>query len=232
MEYFHPGVTLDSESECNEVLDHGGEPIPIPANPEPPAVLDHVIAPPVCTPSPDPRPRPPSSVGIGVRLHLRNRQKPREWWSLSPAQLDDPGQMEEESDDELAISAFLPDEPLTFAEDLTRPDAEKWRQAALEELAAHQINGTWTLVPRPAGSKVIGSKWVFKVKRNADGSINRYKARLVAKGYNQRPGFNYLEVFTPTPFIHPSYPRTCSTAGLSLALSRRLSCLPQWGNGL
>jgi len=116
---------------------------------------------------------------------------------LSPAQLDESEEMED-SDDELAMSASLPDEPLTFAEALTRPDAEKWRQAALEELAAHQSNGTWTLVPRPAVSKVIGSKWVFQVKRNADGSVDRYKARLVAKGYNQRPGFDYLEVFAPT----------------------------------
>ena len=84
--------------------------------------------------------------------------------------------MEEDSDDELAMPALLPDEPLAFAEALTRPDAEKWRQAALEELAAHQSNHTWTLVPRPAGSKVIDSKWVFKVKRNADGSIDCYKA--------------------------------------------------------
>ena len=68
----------------------------------------------------------------------------------------------------------------------------------LEELAVHQSNGTWTLVSRPAGSKVIGSKWVFKVKRNADGSIDHYKAQLVAKGYNQHPGFDYLEVFIPT----------------------------------
>ena len=89
-------------------------------------------------------------------------------------QLDEPDEMEN-SDDELAMSAFLPDEPLTFAEALTRPDVEKWRQAALEELAAHQSNGTWTLVPRPAGSKV-SSKWVFKVKRNAVGSIDHYKA--------------------------------------------------------
>jgi len=128
---------------------------------------------------------------------MRNRQKPREWWKLSPAQLDEPEEMED-SDDELAMSTSLPDEPLTFAEALTRPDAEKWRQAALEELAAYQSNGTWTLVPRPAGSKVIGSKWVFKVKRNADGSVDRYKARLMAKGYNQRPGLDYLEVFAPT----------------------------------
>ena len=40
--------------------------------------------------------------------------------------------MEEESDDELAMSASLPDEPLTFAEALTHPDVKKWRQAALE----------------------------------------------------------------------------------------------------
>ena len=58
---------------------------------------------------------------------MHNRQKPREWWRLSPAQLDDPNQMEEESDDELAMSASLPDEPLTFAKAFTRPDAEKWR---------------------------------------------------------------------------------------------------------
>jgi hypothetical protein len=54
------------------------------------------------------------------------------------------------------------------------------------------------VVPRPAGKKVIGSKWVFKVKRNADGSIERYKGRVVAKGYNQRPGFDYIEIFAPT----------------------------------
>ena len=66
----------------------------------------------------------------------------------------------------------------------------------MEELNAHSTNGTWELVPQPSGKKVIGCK--FKVKRNADGSIERYKGRLVAKGYNQRPGFDYLEIFVPT----------------------------------
>ena len=43
-------------------------------------------------------------------------------------------------------------------------------------------NGTWELVDLPRGTKAIGPKWVFKLKRNEDGSINKYKARLVGRG--------------------------------------------------
>lgn len=89
-------------------------------------------------------------------------------------------------------------EPRSFAEAIRTPEELQWREAALEEINALMANGTWTLMKLPPGKKAIGSKWVFKVKRKADGSIERYKARLVAKGYNQRPGFDYVEIFAPT----------------------------------
>jgi hypothetical protein len=68
----------------------------------------------------------------------------------------------------------------------------------MAEMQAHFENGTWELVQLPAGRKAIGSKWVFKIKRNADGSVDRYKARLVAQGFSQRPGVDFTETFAPT----------------------------------
>ncbi|MDM1057574.1 hypothetical protein HX004_17660 [Myroides sp. 1354] len=59
-------------------------------------------------------------------------------------------------------------------------------------------NDTWDLAEMPYGKKAIGTKWVYKLKRKVDGSIDRYKARLVAKGYAQQKGIDFDETFAPT----------------------------------
>ena len=115
-------------------------------------------------------PRPPSPIGIGARLPRCTRTKPREWWKLSAAQLDSDIDDDIEDADiayEVAYFSTSAAKPLSYSEALRRPNAKQWKQAALEELNAYSTNGTWELVPRPKGKKIIGSMWVFKVKRNA-----------------------------------------------------------------
>jgi hypothetical protein len=72
-----------------------------------------------------------------------------------------------------------------------------WRAAMDLEFQALHRNGTWQLVPPRPGINVINSKWIFKVQKHADGSIERYKARLVAKGFKQRYGLDYEDTFSP-----------------------------------
>ena len=66
-----------------------------------------------------------------------------------------------------------------------------------EEMRALDSNETWDLVDPPRHCKPIGCKWVYKVKYNADGSVNQYKAQLVAKGYAQTHRIDYDETFAP-----------------------------------
>ncbi|XP_076933194.1 uncharacterized protein LOC143599004 [Bidens hawaiensis] len=61
----------------------------------------------------------------------------------------------------------------------------KWLAAMHEELDALHINRTWTLVPRPPSTNIVGSKWVYRIKYHSDGSIERYKARLVAQAIHK-----------------------------------------------
>ena len=74
---------------------------------------------------------------------------------------------------------------------------ENWRMAMNEEMKAIQKNNTWKLITLPEGHEPIGVKWVYKVKKNAEGKVEKYKARLVAKGYKQQAGIDYEEVFAP-----------------------------------
>nr|CAN83808.1 hypothetical protein VITISV_026963 [Vitis vinifera] len=66
-----------------------------------------------------------------------------------------------------------------------------------EEIQALEKNGTWEISELPEGKRPVGCKWIFTVKHNPDGSINRFKARLVAKGFTQSYGIDYEETFAP-----------------------------------
>uniref|UniRef100_A0A2N9GAK2 Reverse transcriptase Ty1/copia-type domain-containing protein n=1 Tax=Fagus sylvatica TaxID=28930 RepID=A0A2N9GAK2_FAGSY len=72
-----------------------------------------------------------------------------------------------------------------------------WRRAMNIEFDALLKNHTWQLVPSSPSQNIIGCKWVFRIKRHADGSIERFKARLVAKGFHQQPGIDYGETYSP-----------------------------------
>ena len=66
-----------------------------------------------------------------------------------------------------------------------------------EEIRALEANLTWVIMDLPLGKKPIGCKWVYHVKYNSDGSIQRYKARLIICGDHQIEGFNYNETLAP-----------------------------------
>ncbi|KAI5344630.1 hypothetical protein L3X38_012507 [Prunus dulcis] len=93
--------------------------------------------------------------------------------------------------------------PTKVSEALKDP---KWVQAIKEEMKALEKNQTWTLETIPRGKKTIGCRWVFTIKHNADGSIERYKARLVAKRYTQTYGIDYEETFAPVAKLNCHIP--------------------------
>ena len=77
------------------------------------------------------------------------------------------------------------DEPTSFSEALHSSDRDEQMIDMQDEMSSMDKNNVWELVDHPPGCKTIGNKWVIKVKRKANGSIDRYNAHLVAKGYTQ-----------------------------------------------
>ena len=88
--------------------------------------------------------------------------------------------------------------PQSVQEALGSPQKEKWQEAMDSEMKSLRENGVYELVDKPAGKKIVKSKWVLRVKTNAKGGIEKFKARVVAKGYSQVEGVDYDQTFSPT----------------------------------
>lgn len=116
------------------------------------------------------------------RYPTRERAPPSEWWVGSA---------------NAAMTASDITEPLTYKQALASEHADFWHQAMDDEIASLHANATWTLEAVPDGVTPIPVKWVYKVKRDAQGNVERFKARLVAKGFMQREGIDFNEVFAP-----------------------------------
>jgi hypothetical protein len=123
------------------------------------------------------------------------RHHPTDGTIASAADIDDEQLLE------LAMAADVQDalgiEPRTLKEAQSLPEWPKWKEGIEEELTTLKVSGTWEIVMKPPNVNVVGSKWVFRLKRNAEGEITRHKAQLVAQGFTQQYGVDYIDTYAP-----------------------------------
>ena len=92
------------------------------------------------------------------------------------------------------MSQCVVTEPSSFEEAVEEP---AWVDAMIEEYDSIIRNSAWEIVPRPVGKSVVGSRWIYKVKQAANGSVEKYKARFVTRCFSQIEGIDYEETFAP-----------------------------------
>ncbi len=89
--------------------------------------------------------------------------------------------------------------PHSYSEAINHPQyGSQWEAAIQQEIASLEANNTWEQEVHPNGANLVSTKWVFTVKLNVDGSVERFKARLVARGFSQIWGEDYNDTFAPT----------------------------------
>ncbi|GJS10189.1 putative ribonuclease H-like domain-containing protein [Tanacetum coccineum] len=122
----------------------------------------------------------PRALILGIQLHTQRRNNHKDFQHC-------------------LFACFLSqNEPKKISEAL---EDESWVDAMQEELLQFKIQKVWVLVDLPYGKKAIGTKWVYRNKKDERGVVVRNKARLVAQGHRQEEGIDYDEVFAPVARI-------------------------------
>src|SRR5882762_5817277 len=102
------------------------------------------------------------------------------------------------TDEHVCAARITPEaNPLTYKDAMSCPDAAEWLAVYTEELETFKQMEVYEEVDRLCDRKIIGSKWVFHIKRGPNGEIQKYKAQLVAKGFTQVKGIDYDKTFAP-----------------------------------
>lgn len=99
----------------------------------------------------------------------------------------------------MAAEVFMSDvnEPELYQDAVNCKENNFWKKAMDSEISSLKENNTWSLEALPDKAKALPCKWVFRIKKNPDGSIDKYKARLVIKGFKQKQGIDYNQTFSP-----------------------------------
>ena len=95
------------------------------------------------------------------------------------------------------VEITFDDDPKSLKDAMDRSDWPEWKRAMEDEIALMAKYNVWDVVEEPADTNIVGCRWVFRIKRDASGKVQKYKARLVAQGFTQIYGLDFLDTFVP-----------------------------------
>lgn len=101
------------------------------------------------------------------------------------------------SEKEVNHMVYFVEVPQSYEEVQNSKHRVEWENSMNDELNSIEKRNVWEIVDKPEGCKTITSRWVYTLKNNIDGSVNKFKSRLVAHGHKQRMGVDYFSTFSP-----------------------------------